>query len=187
MSFSLYNITPCYLSYVQYHARHVWHVKYHPYFFILIFLMNPPKVSSWQFFLFSPHESTACIISHPGIPHYSHTPHISHPHSNPLRIQSIELSYLHIMPRLAKTKKKLSEKEASGDGDGFEAILSVGVVESTSLNMQRKSPTTARTKSKVAGSKKKTSKAATSTTEEPPSPESGGRKFPPEQLVALKK
>ncbi len=66
------------------------------------------------------------------------------------------------MPRLAKTTKKPSEKEASGDGDGFEAILSVGVGESTSLNMQMKSPRTARTKSKIAGSKKKTSKAATS-------------------------
>jgi hypothetical protein len=65
--------------------------------------------------------------------------------------------------------------------------LSVGVGESTSLNMQRKSPMTARTKSKVAGSNKKTSKAATSTSEEPPSPESGGRKCPPEQLVALEK
>ena len=110
------------------------------------------------------------------VPHYSHTPHIiSHLLSNPLRIQSIELSYLHIMPRLAKTKKKPSEKEASGDGDGFKAILSVGVGESTSLNMQRKSPRTARTKSKVAGSKKKTSKAAPSTSEEPPIPESVGR------------
>jgi hypothetical protein len=56
------------------------------------------------------------------------------------------------MPRVAKTKKIPSEKEASGDGDGFEAILSVGVGESTSLNTKRKSPTTARTKSKVAGS-----------------------------------
>jgi hypothetical protein len=65
--------------------------------------------------------------------------------------------------------------------------LSVGVGESTSLNMQRKSPTTARMKSKVAGSKKKTSKAANSTSEEPPSPESGGRKCPPEHLVALEK
>ncbi len=42
-------------------------------------------------------------------------------------------------------------------------------------------------RSKVAGSKKKTSKAATSTSEEPPSPESGGRKCPSEQLVALEK
>ncbi len=91
------------------------------------------------------------------------------------------------MPRLAKTKKKPSEKVARGDGDGFEAILSVGVGENTRLNMQRKSPRTARTKSKVAGSKKKTSKAATSTSEEPPSPEAGGRKCPPEQLVALEK
>ncbi len=91
------------------------------------------------------------------------------------------------MPRLAKTKKKTSEKEGSGDGDGSEAILSVGVGESTSLNMQRRSPTTARTKSKVGGSKKKTSKAANSTSEEPPSPESGGRKCSPEQLVALEK
>jgi hypothetical protein len=89
------------------------------------------------------------------------------------------------MPMVAKTKKKTSEKEASGDGDDFETILSVGVGESTSLNMQRKSPMMARTKSKVAGSKKKTSKAATSTSEESPSPESGGRKHPPEQLVAL--
>ena len=46
---------------------------------------------------------------------------------------------------------------------------------------------TARTKSKVAGSKKKTSNAATSTSEEPPSPEAGGRKRPPEELVALEK
>jgi hypothetical protein len=92
------------------------------------------------------------------------------------------------MPRVAKTKKKgkkPSEKEASGDGDGFETISSVGVGESTSLNMQRKNPMMTRMKSKVAGSKKKTSKAATSTSEEPPSPESVGRKDPPEQLVAL--
>jgi hypothetical protein len=36
------------------------------------------------------------------------------------------------MPRVSKTKKKgekPSEKEASGDGDGFETILSVGVGE----------------------------------------------------------
>jgi hypothetical protein len=42
------------------------------------------------------------------------------------------------MPKVAQTKKKgkkPSEKEASGDGDGFETILSVGVGESTSLNM----------------------------------------------------
>jgi hypothetical protein len=84
------------------------------------------------------------------------------------------------MPRVAKTKKKPSEKEASGDADGFEAILSVGVGESTSLNMQRKSQRMARTKSKVARSKKKTSKAATSISEKPPSPEAGGRKCPPE-------
>ncbi len=45
----------------------------------------------------------------------------------------------------------------------------------------------ARTKSKVAGSKTKSSKAATSTSEEPPSPEAGGRKCPPEELVALEK
>ncbi len=92
------------------------------------------------------------------------------------------------MPRVAQTKKKgkkPSEKKDSGDGDGFETVLSVGVGESTSLNMQRKSPTTARTKSKVAGSKKNTSKAATFTSEEPPIPESVGRKYPPEQLVAL--
>jgi hypothetical protein len=91
------------------------------------------------------------------------------------------------MPRLTKTMKKPSEKEASGDGDGCEAILSVGVGESTSLSMQRKSPRMARTKSKVAGSKKKTSKATTSISEEPPSPEAGGRKCSPEQLVALEK
>ncbi len=94
------------------------------------------------------------------------------------------------MPKVAQTKKKgekPSEKEASGNGDGFETILSVHVGESTSLNMQRKHPTMARTKSKVAGSRKKTSsKAATSTSEEPPIPESVGRKHPPEQLVALK-
>ncbi len=41
------------------------------------------------------------------------------------------------MPTEAKTKKKPSEKEASGDGDGFEAILSVDVGESTSLSMKR--------------------------------------------------
>ncbi len=91
------------------------------------------------------------------------------------------------MPRIAKAKKKHSVKEPSGDGDDFEAILSVGVHESTSLNMQRKSPRTTRTKSKVAGSKKKSSKAATSTSEGPPSPEAGGRKCPPEELVALEK
>jgi hypothetical protein len=54
------------------------------------------------------------------------------------------------MSRVAQTKKKgkkLSEKVASGDGNGFEIILSVGVGESTSLNMQRKSLTMARTKS----------------------------------------
>ena len=113
--------------------------------------------------------------------HYSHTPHIiSHPLSHPLRIPSIELSYQHIMPRLAKAKKKPSEKEASGDGDGFEAVSSVGVGETTSLNLQRKCPRTARMTSKVAGSKKKSSKAATLTSEEPPSPEAGGRKLQPE-------
>jgi hypothetical protein len=92
------------------------------------------------------------------------------------------------MPRVAQTEKKgkkPSKKVARGDGDGFETILSVGVGESTSLNMQRKNPTTARTKSKVAGSKKKISKAAPSTSEEPPIPESVGRKHPPEQLAAL--
>jgi hypothetical protein len=46
---------------------------------------------------------------------------------------------------------------------------------------------TARTKSKVAGSKTKRSKAVTSTSEESPSPEAGGRKYPPEELVALEK
>ncbi len=88
------------------------------------------------------------------------------------------------MPRLAKAKKR---KKLVVMVMVFEAFLSVGVGESTSLNMQRKSPRTARMKSKVAGSKKKTSKAATSTSEEPPSPEAGGRKCPPEQLVALEK
>ncbi len=74
------------------------------------------------------------------IPHYSHTPHtISHPLSNPLKIQLIVLSYQHIMPRIAQANKNPSEKEARGDGDGFESIPSVGVSESTSLNMQRKS------------------------------------------------
>jgi hypothetical protein len=91
------------------------------------------------------------------------------------------------MPRIAKAKKKPSEKETTGDADGFEVISSVGVSESTSLNLQRKSQRTARTKSKVAGSKKKSSKAATSTSEEPPSPEAGGRKCPPEELVELEK
>jgi hypothetical protein len=37
------------------------------------------------------------------------------------------------MPRLAKTKKKPSEKEAGGDG--VEAILSVTTNETTSLNL----------------------------------------------------
>jgi hypothetical protein len=69
------------------------------------------------------------------------------------------------MPRLAKAKKKPSEEEASGDGDGFEAISSVGVSETTSLNLQRKSPRMARMTSKVAGSKKKSSKVATLTSE----------------------
>jgi hypothetical protein len=85
------------------------------------------------------------------------------------------------MPRIAKAMKKPSEKEASGDGDGFEAILSVGLSESTSLNMQRKSTRTERTESMVAGSKKKSSKAVTSTSEELPSPEAGGSKCPPEE------
>ncbi len=65
--------------------------------------------------------------------------------------------------------------------------MSVGVGESLNFDMQRKSPRTARTKSKVAGSKKKSSKAATSASEEPPSPEAGGRKCPPVELVALEK
>ncbi len=58
------------------------------------------------------------------------------------------------MPRVAKTKKKgnkPSDKEASGNGDGFETILSVGVGGSTSLIMQRNSPTTAKMKCKIAG------------------------------------
>jgi hypothetical protein len=87
----------------------------------------------------------------------------------------------------AKNKKKPSEKKASGDGDGFEAISTFCVWESTSLSMKRKIPMKARTKSKVAGSKKKTSNAADSRSEEPPIPESGGRKCPPEHLVALEK
>jgi hypothetical protein len=91
------------------------------------------------------------------------------------------------MPRIAKARKKPSEKEACGDGDGFESIFSDGVSESTSLNMQRKSTRMARIKSKVAGSKKKSSRAATSTSEQLPSPEAGGRKRPPEELVELEK
>ncbi len=79
----------------------------------------------------------------------------------------------------AKNIEKPSEKKTTGDGDGFEAISTVGVGESTSLSMKGKSPMKARTKSKVAGSKKKTSNAADSTSEEPPIPESGGRKCPP--------
>jgi hypothetical protein len=42
------------------------------------------------------------------------------------------------MAKVAQTKKKgekPSEKEASGDGDGFETILSAGVGESTSLTV----------------------------------------------------
>jgi hypothetical protein len=57
------------------------------------------------------------------------------------------------MPRLAKTKKKSSGKEAGVDS--FEAILSVAVNETTSLNLQQKSQKTATIKSKIAGSKKK--------------------------------
>ncbi len=91
------------------------------------------------------------------------------------------------MPRIANAKKKPSEKEISGDGDGFVAIASVGISESTSLNLGRKSPRAARTRSKVAGSKKKSPKAATSTSEEPPSPEASRRKHPPEELVELEK
>jgi hypothetical protein len=89
------------------------------------------------------------------------------------------------MPMVAKTKEKAFKER--GDGDGFEAISSVGVGESTSLSIKRKSPMRARTKSKVAGSKKKTSNAAASTSEEPFSPESDGRKCPPKQLLALEK
>jgi hypothetical protein len=91
------------------------------------------------------------------------------------------------MPRLAKGKNKPSEKEASGDGDGFKAMSSVDVSETTSLNLQRKSPRTARTTSKVSGSKNKSSKAATLTSEEPPSPEAGGKKKPREELIELEK
>jgi hypothetical protein len=89
------------------------------------------------------------------------------------------------MPRLAKAKKKTSEKEAGGEG--FHAILSVAVNESTSLNLQKKKPRLATIKSKIAGSKKKSSKAATSTSEEPPSPEDGPRKCLTEELVDLEK
>ena len=89
------------------------------------------------------------------------------------------------MPRIAKAKKKPSEKETSGDGDGFEAISSIGVSESTSLNLVMKSPRMARTKSKVAGSKKKSFLAATCTSEKLPSPEAGARKHLPEELVEL--
>jgi hypothetical protein len=89
------------------------------------------------------------------------------------------------MPRLVKTKKKPSEKEA-GD-DGFEVILSVAINETTSLNLRQKSQRMATIKSKVAGSKKKSSKAATFISEEPPSPEDGARKCPPEELVEVEK
>jgi hypothetical protein len=89
------------------------------------------------------------------------------------------------MPRTAKTKKKPSEKEVCGDG--FEAIPSVAVDETTSLNLQKKSQRTVIMKSKIAGSKKKTSKAATSTSEELPIPEDGARKRPPEELVEVEK
>ncbi len=86
---SLHNITPCFLSYVQYHTRHAWHVKYHTYCFILVFLMNLPKFSFWWFFLFSPHESTACRISHPGHPTLlTHTSVIRHCLSYLLRTPS---------------------------------------------------------------------------------------------------
>jgi hypothetical protein len=61
------------------------------------------------------------------------------------------------MPRLAKAKKKPSEKEASGDGDGFEAIFSVGVSETTSFNLQKNSPRIARMTYKFAGFKRKSS------------------------------
>jgi hypothetical protein len=42
------------------------------------------------------------------------------------------------MPKIATAKKKPSEKEASGDGDGFEAISSVGFSESTILTCKRR-------------------------------------------------
>jgi hypothetical protein len=70
------------------------------------------------------------------------------------------------MPRLVKAKKKPSEKEASGDGDGYEVVSSVGLSETTSLNLQKKNSRLARTTSKFARSKKKSSKAATSTSED---------------------
>jgi hypothetical protein len=89
------------------------------------------------------------------------------------------------MPRLAKAKKKPSEKETNGDGDGFEGISSVGVSETANLNLQKKSPRMARTTSKFAGSKKKSFLAATCTSEKLPSPEAGARKHPPEELVEL--
>ncbi len=89
------------------------------------------------------------------------------------------------MPRLAKAKKKPSEKGAGGDS--LEAILSVAVDETTSLNLQKKSPRTATMTSKIVGSKKKSSKAATFMSEEPPSPEDGARKCPPKELVEVEK
>jgi hypothetical protein len=85
------------------------------------------------------------------------------------------------MPRLAKTKKKPSKKEA-GD-DGFEAVSSVAINGTISLNLQQKSQRKATIKSKIAGSKKKSSKAATSTSEEPPSPGDSARKCPSEELI----
>jgi hypothetical protein len=143
--------------------------------------MKLPNFRFWQFFLFSPHESTACRISHPSCPilftHTSCNKALSKL-STEVTIKSLNSPIETSCQRVAQTKKKgekPSEKVASGDGDGFETILLVGVGESTSLNMQRKSPMMSRTKSKVAGSKKKTSKAAPSTSEEPPIPESVGR------------
>jgi hypothetical protein len=89
------------------------------------------------------------------------------------------------MPRTAINKKKTSEKEVGGDG--FEAILSVAVNETTSLNLQKNNQRMATMKSKIAGSKKKRTTGATSTSEEPPSPEDGARKRPPEELVEVEK
>jgi hypothetical protein len=82
-------------------------------------------------------------------------------------------------------RKNLQRKKAGGDG--FEAISSISVNETTSLNLQQKSQRKTTIKSKIAGSKKKGSKAATSTSEEPPSPEDGARKCPPEELVEEEK
>ncbi len=69
--------------------------------------MNLPKVGFWQFFSFSPHESTACIISHLSCPTlFTHTSHNKPSPQQSTKDTMIELSYLYIIPRLVKAKKK---------------------------------------------------------------------------------